>query len=59
MVLSDQTKMNDNALEEWIELIGQNLNVIEKICNLSYHFEQYSFLSNDQRFFWIPNKLLP
>ena len=57
--IDDKAKLSDQELEIWIYKIESNKSKIERIMNLSKGFEEYSFLSNDQRYFWIPQTFLP
>ena len=57
--LSDPAKLSDGELDRWITRIQSNLKRIENIYNGVPAFAEYSFLSNDQRYFWIPQSFLP
>ena len=57
--IADESKISDQDLNSWITQIEINLRALTGIFNLVPTYSEYSFISSDMRYFWIPQRLLP
>lgn len=57
--IADPGKIPDSELISWIEHIKSSVRELDKIFNLYPTHSDYSFVSNDERYFWIPCRFLP
>jgi hypothetical protein len=58
--IDDQAKLSNTKLNEWMVNIEKKSKKLENIFNSSNGVEkEYSFDSNDLRYYWIPQQLLP
>ena len=55
----DQAKLPDTTFSSWLEDIGISSREVDKIFNIIPSYADYSIVSNEKRYFWIPMKLLP
>lgn len=55
--ITDQAVINDNMFQQYVVQIERKHNLLDKIYNKDNY--EYSFSSNDQKYYWIAENLLP
>ena len=57
--IKDKAIISDIELHKWLFEIDKKKQKLNNIANMTSDAKIYSFTSHDDRFFWIPQKLLP